>query len=560
MLQHLDIKNYALIDHVELDFTPGLTIVTGETGAGKSIMMGALSLLTGSRADSKAIADGDRKAVVEAEFSNVAGELEHVFAANALDWTPGSVILRREISTSGRSRAFVNDTPVGVAVLAEIASYLIDIHSQNSNIQLSLPGRQLDTLDQYASCYALLDDYKQCFSDFVKARREIATLKENIKNAAQNRDFIAFQLEQLDKLKPKPGELETVEREFELLSEADDIREKLSEAYARLQESDYSALNSISASAQLLESSGLNITGEEEGVALAQRLHTLEIDLKDIAETVSDYLDTVHADPSKLSKLSSRMNQLYEAQKHFKVKSHEELVELHESLKRKLLTLDAGDDNLAELEANARQLARQLKQKADLLSAARAEAAPKFAEAVVEAARPLGLPNLQLEVEMRHGKLTSEGQESVEFLCSFNKNRPMQPIASVASGGEIARVMLALKSVMASKAGLSTVVFDEIDTGVSGEIASHMGHMMHRLGERMQVLAITHLPQVAACGDSHFKVYKSDEEQKTVTHVRRLSQREREQEIAAMLSGSEVNKAALSNARSLIREKQHKYM
>lgn len=552
MLNHLVIKNYALISGVDLDFTPGLTIVTGETGAGKSIMLGALSLLTGARADVKAISDRDSKAVVEAEFTCLPPHISDVIAAEGIESDPSMLILRREITPSGRSRAFVNDTPVTLSSLSKIASHLIDIHTQHSNVVLLQPEMQLRLLDSYAGNEALVAEYHSLFQSYVDVRRAIKRIRTQIEREAEKKDFIAFQLEQLAKLNPKQGELAQIEREFDMLSDADEIRDKLGEVYSLLEASEGSAVSAVSSSAELLDDAQLNFTGEEEGAALAARLREVAVEIKDIAETVESFLDKVHADPARLARLSARMNRLYEAQKHFKVVDEDGLVELYRSLQERMDSISGGDVRLDELEKEARTIARSLKREAARLSESRREAAPKLAEAIRETARPLGLPNIRFEIELRDVKPGPEGQESVDFLCSFNKNNQLQPVASVASGGEIARVMLSLKAVMAASASLPTVIFDEIDTGVSGEIADRMGSMMAEMGERMQVMTITHLPQVAAKGGSHFKVYKRDEENRTVTHVKRLGREEREREIAGMLSGSVINDAAIDAARALL--------
>lgn len=555
MLTHLDIRNYALIDHVELSLTDGLTIITGETGAGKSIMLGALSLLTGSRADSRAVAGRDSKALVEAEFSGIPHDVEGLLIDNNIDLSDDGVLLiRRELSPAGRSRAFINDTPVNLTLLSEVTSMLIDIHTQNSNISLADPSVRLSILDSFAGNAGALADYHKAFSDYVEKRKAIKRLRETLEAGRQQRELLSFQVAQLDKLNPKEGELERIEREYETLSEADEIRERLSEAYSRLQGTDGGAVDAIAESARLLEASGLNLSGEEEGSALAARLETLNIELKDVAETVADYLERVHADPARLARLSARMNKLYEAERQFAIADSDSLFALHKRLREKLDGLDSGSGNLETLEREARVLGHTLKQKADILSASRTEAALRLASDIRDAARPLGLPNFVFEIRLTPGKLSPEGQESVDFLCSFNKNRELQPLESVASGGEMSRVMLALKSVAAGNAGLSTIVFDEIDTGVSGEIASHMGRMMRGLGRSMQVLAITHLPQVAAMGKTHFKVYKEDLGDRTVSRVRPLDKSAREMEIAGMLSGAEVNDAAVKNARVLINE------
>lgn len=552
MLETLAIKNYALIDDVFLRFKPGLTIVTGETGAGKSIMLGALSLLLGERAETKAISDKSRKSVIEASFSDPDPDLKPVFEEQGLEWNPEEILVRREITSSGRSRAFVNDSPVTLPVLISVTGNLVDIHSQNSNIALSQSSSHLDILDAYAGNGGLLSEYRADFGRYVTLRAKIRKIRQKIEKNRENRDFIAFQLEQLDKINPKEGELRQIEQEFDMLSDADQIREDLGSAYNLLDGSDMSVLPFLSEAEDYLSKVNLSLFSDGEDQEILRRLEGVKVELKDIAETVRDYLDRVDTDPGRLAKVTERMNLLYDAIKHFKVADEDGLVLFHASLRHKLNAIDFGDEDVARLEQEAKSLARELKSKADLLTRRRAEAAVEFAARLVETALPLGLPNLRFEVELTQGKLTADGQDTAEFMCSFNKNHPLLPMSKVASGGETARLMLSIKSIMARCMHLPTVIFDEVDTGVSGDIADRMGSMMKDMGADMQVIAITHLPQVAAKGDYHFKVYKTDEEERTVSHVRMLDDAQRVDELAGMLSGTQVNEAARMNARALL--------
>ena len=555
MLTNLIIKNYALIDDLNLSFLPGFTIITGETGAGKSIMLGALSLLLGERAESKAISDKTRKSVIEANFSSPNPELKKVFDENGLEWNPSELIVRREVSPSGRSRAFVNDTPVTLPILSAVTGNLVDIHSQHSNILLSQSSSHLSIIDAYAADGDLLHSYKEDFARYVSLRSRIKKIKARIEKNRENRDYIAFQLEQLDKIKPKEGELRQVEQEFDMLSDADQIREDLGEAYGFLDGGERSLNALLAETTAALGKVNLSLFAEDGGEELMKRLEVLRIELKDITETVYDYLEAVDSDPARLAKVTERMNTIYDAIKHFKVMDEKELVALHKDLQQRLYSIDNGDEDVSALEREARHLAKELKRKADLLSEVRREAADRFAALLTSTAIPLGLPNLRFDVALSQGKLTVDGQDTADFICSFNKNHSMQPMSRIASGGEIARLMLSIKSIMAKSMNLPTVIFDEVDTGVSGEIADKMGEMMHSMGGEMQVMAITHLPQVAAKGDSHYKVYKTDREDRTVSHVRRLESEERVRELAAMLSGSSVNEAALANARVLLGER-----
>lgn len=552
MLQSLTISNYALIDNVSMKFSPGFTIITGETGAGKSIMLGALSLLLGERAETKAISDKSRKSVIEAVFSNPDPELLPIFEEQGLEWNPDEILVRREVSATGRSRAFVNDSPVTLPVLTAVTSNLVDIHSQNSNLQLSQSASHLQIIDAFSGNGSQLSEYRADFGRYVTLRAKIRKIKERNEKNRENREFIAFQLEQLDKINPKEGELRQIEQEFDMLSDADQIREDLGSCYNILDGTDNALVSRLSEAISYLSKVNLLLFDENDDAELLKRMENVSIELKDISETVRDFLEKVDSDPNRLAKVTARMNQLYDAIKRFKTEDEEGLIKMRKELRHKLNAIDFGDDNVAELEKEAKRLAKSLKLKADELTERRREAAKAFAEALLVTARPLGMPNLQFEVELTQGKLTADGQDTAEFICSFNKNHPMQPMARVASGGETARLMLSIKSIMARCMHLPTVIFDEVDTGVSGEIADKMGSMMRTMGDEMQVMAITHLPQVAAKGNNHFKVYKTDEAERTISHVRLLSVEERIGELAGMLSGSEVNDAALMNARVLL--------
>lgn len=560
MLDRLTISNYALIQELEINFREGLSIITGETGAGKSVMMGALGLLLGERVDSKVLSDRTRKATIEAQFDHVAPDVQSLFAHYDLDWNDGSVIVRREISASGRSRAFVNDTPVTLPTLGDVAQHLVDVHSQNSNRLLSQPDHQLWVIDALAGNAEALETYRKDFRKYVELRSRIRKAKEALGRTRENRELIEYQLEQLDALNPKRGELAEIERQFDILSDADELREHIYGAYDALDGDDNAALSKLRIAGELLD--GVNVGLFEHDVVEGQddimtRLSQVCIEVKDIAQTLESIAGGIEADPLLLAQVSSRMNELYEAQKRFKVSGDDALVDLRESLREQLRGIDGGDVDLTDMEKSAKILARRLKEEADLISEVREKTAVEFAKRLTEEARPLGLKNLHFEVRITRGKLTSEGQDTVEYWCAFNKNQELRPMTAVASGGEMSRLTLCIKGIIADKMKLPTVIFDEIDTGVSGEIADKMGGMMAGIAEDMQVIAITHLPQVAARGRNHYKVYKTDLDERTVTRVKPLAEKERVEEIARMLSGSEINKAALDNARSLLRAAKH---
>lgn len=553
MLERLSIKNYALIDSLDLDFTEGLTILTGETGAGKSIMLGALSLLLGGRADTRVISDGGSKSIVEAIFSGADEDVKRYFEQNDLEWNEGEIIIRREIAQNGKSRAFINDRPVTLNILEGVSEQLIDIHSQHANARLNDPRTQLGIIDVIACNDTLKKEYNEEFTAYVNLRGRIHRLREEIEKNKENAEFIRFQLEQLNRLQPKKGELPEIERRYEILSDADEIKERLGTIGNILGGYQDSVLEKLEDVKSISEDIDMNkFTQESDESDITERLHSLIVELKDIHSTLEGYAADIDSDPRTLAKVTGRMNAYYEAIKRFRVSEADELVDIREELLSKMQALESGDTNLPELEKEYRQRGRALKEKAERLSISRRNGAEEFSEMLNKTARPLGLKNMEFSVSIKSGKLTASGQDNVEFMCSFNKNQIPGPITKIASGGEISRLMLSLKCILAGRMNLPTIIFDEIDTGVSGEIADRMGDMMLAMSNDMQVMAITHLPQVAAKGKSHFKVYKQDNEDKTATYVRKLTDDERIRELASMMSGSSVSEAAIENARTLL--------
>lgn len=556
MIRQLTINNYALIDKVDINLLDGLTILTGESGAGKSVMMGAISLLMGDRADSKVLTNREGKAVVEGVFDAVSESLKDTFDANDLDWNDGQIIVRREIAANGRSRAFINDSPVTLPLLTEIAGGLVDIHSQHSNRLLSNPDYQLSIIDSIANNAELLAQYKKDFARFAGLRNKIKKIREAIDRSRENREFRAFQLEQLSKINPKEGELEIVEKTFDILSDADDLRSRLNSAAYMISTADVSALSMIGdagASIDGIDFSLFEGSSDSEQSGIMSRLKNVYIELKDIGDSLARIASSIESDPVRLAKADARLKELYEAVKRFKVVDYDHLVALYSSLKDED---KGGNEKIGELNAleqEARALGDSLKAKAEEISNSRIAAARKFEETLTEDARPLGLKNLRFSVNLTQGKLTPNGKDTAEFLCAFNKSQPLMPLSQTASGGEMARLTLCIKAITANKLKLPTVIFDEIDTGVSGDIADRMGSMMAEIADGMQVFAITHLPQVAVKGKSHLLIYKHDEGERTVSHVKMLDKEERIREIARMLSGKEINNAALSNARALLK-------
>lgn len=559
MLRRLEIKNYALIESVELEFGSGFTAITGETGSGKSIMLGALSLLMGQRADSRT-ARGD-KARVQAIFENVDPSLRQILTDKGIDWIESidsdgivrnELSIRREITSEGRSRVYINDTSVTLATLTEIGPRLIDIHSQSANSKIADNAEQLKMVDAYVANSVARENYRQAFAAFVKTKRRIAQIKAEIERNRANEQVLRFQCEQLDKLKPKIGELAEIERRYEMLSDADEIKDKLTSLRGMLGDSD-GMLSALSEARQLIDKMDFNLFGANAVQAdIPARMEILQTELKDISATIEDIDDSVDTDPATLRQLSDRMKQYYDAVKYFRVADADALVALSEQYHRQLDEITYGGDEIPELEREGHRQAAELKKAANVLTNTRKEGAAALGNKILERAVGLGLPNLRFEIPVTVGKLTSSGQDNVEFMCGFNRNGEMKPIGSTASGGEMSRLMLSLKSVVAERLRMPTMIFDEVDTGVSGEIADKMGAMMHGMGSSMQVMAITHLPQVAARGDDQFKVYKQDEADRTVTHVSKLSSDDRVREIASMISGSIVTAAAEENARILL--------
>lgn len=567
MLTRLHISNYALIDSLDLEPGGGLSIITGETGAGKSIMLGALALLLGDRADTGVITDKERKTVVEAVFSGLTEEAAVALSEIDAD-VDGELIVRREINPKGRSRAFINDTPVTLAELASVTRCMVDIHSQHSNLMLSKGENQLALVDAYAGDADLLEDYRNLFARYVDLRKAIERERNEVERNRANKALYSAQLEELDALAPKEGELEEVERRFDILSDAEEIREHLYAAYSSLSGEEGAALARVADAVdelsrvdmELFEPKSplpkVEIEGlTEQDFTLVERLRQVSVELKDIAETVAHYASDVEADPGELSRVSSRMNKLYEARRRFHVDNADQLVTLREDLRRRLASLDGSAGNLPELESEARACARLLREKGEGLTAVRRNAADGLAAEIADTVRSLGMPNLKFEIAMTPAKLSRHGGDALEFRCSFNKNMPMQNMTRIASGGETARLMLAIKGVMARRMNMPTLIFDEIDTGVSGEIAGKMGALMHRIADSSQVIAITHLPQVAAKGERHFKVFKRDGEARTYSDVRLLDHSGRVEEIASMISGETLTPAAVEAARTLLDSK-----
>lgn len=561
MIKNLHISNYALIDEIDIDFGAGFNIITGETGAGKSIMLGALSLLLGGRADLRVIRQGERKSVIEGVFTTLDApfDVAKVLADNELDLVEGDeIILRRELSPGGRSRAFVNDTPVTLPVLREIAERLVDIHSQHENQLLTQASYQLGIIDNLADNAALLERYREAFNTFRKSLKAYTDTRDLIRRNRDDAEFLQFQYQQLAAMDLQPGERHALEQEREILSNVGDIKQRLTEALDPLANASENVLGMIARAANALRLLGERL-GDSEATpdydALAERLETAAIEISDIADTLSDADSAIGADPGRLEEVEERLSALYSLELKHHVDSTDQLIALRNRLQQQIDALDNSDATLQHLELAAKKAKKAAMELAEKLSEARAKAAQEFAAELLEKAMPLGMPNLRVDISLTKEKLGPDGFERIQFLVAFNKNQVLMPIGSTASGGEISRLMLAVKGIVAQRMQLPSIIFDEVDTGVSGDIAGRMGALMEQLGRFQQVITITHLPGVAALGDIHFKVYKEDSDTATNTRIRRLESSEREGEIALMISGSSTDAAALANAKALLSKK-----
>lgn len=550
MIENLHISNYALIDRVDIAFHPGFNIITGETGAGKSIMLGALSLLLGGRADTKAVRDPKVKSVIEATFSVKGyGSLEAVCKENDVDWDSEHIILRREIAPGGRSRAFVNDTPVTVAVLQQIALQLVDIHSQHQNLLLVSPPYQLRVIDSLAGNSDRLKKFSEVYGRYRQAVKHYQLTRRNIEQARDEEEYLRYQYQQLADARLEAGEQDTLEREREVLINMADIKESLRRLLDALSDGEENVDTLLKTASDEADS----LTDLLEGTdGITERLQVLRVECQDIYQTFADVDRQLSADPREIEAVEERLNEIYDLERRHKVDSVESLIEIRDKMEEKLRSLDLGDQSLHSLGLAAKRAKKEALDLAREISAVRKETAVEFARILRERALPLGMKNLQVEVAVKETELTATGIDFIEFLFAFNKNQQPMPVGNTASGGEISRLMLSIKSIVADKMQLPSIIFDEVDTGVSGDVANRMGEMMHEISRNIQVMAITHLPQVAAQGNAHYKVFKEDTDTSTVTRVRELTDDERVDELAVMLSGSAVNDAARANARSLL--------
>ena len=553
MLKKLDIRNFTLIDHLEMALYPGFSVITGETGAGKSIVIGAIGLLLGNRADAKQVKRGCDKCIIEATFdlsiyhSDV---LKDFFEDNDLDYEPEECLLRREVNANGKSRAFINDTPVTLALMRELGEQLIDVHSQHQNLLLSKEDFQLNVVDIIARDRQQLADYRAAFAEYRSAQRRLDELREQIATSRDNEDFLRFQQKELSEANLASGEQEQLEQEAELMSHAEDIKRALHEADYGLSGDDTGIVNLTRSIATQLRSVADVYPEAQE---LAERLESCFVELKDISQEIASKVDDVEYDPQRFNLITQRLDTIYTLQQKFHVQTVDELLDRLNGINAQLDNIDNSDEELQELERSVEKLHAVCVEKAVVLTDMRRKSATVVEQELSKLLVPLGIPKVRFKVDVSPADLSTNGADKVMFLFSANSSTDMQPVSQVASGGEIARVMLSLKAMISKAIGLPTIIFDEIDTGVSGRVAEQMAHIMRDMGKaNRQVICITHLPQIAAAGSTHYKVAKQETEQGTVSTMTQLSDEQRITEIAQMLSGSDVSQAAVDNAKSLL--------
>lgn len=554
MLKQLYIKNFTLIDELDIGFQPGFSVMTGETGAGKSIILGAIGLLLGNRADAKLVKSGEARCIIEAHFDISRYELEPFFEQNDIDFDENDCIVRREVNASGKSRAFINDTPVSATLMRELGDRLVDIHSQHQNLLLSKEDFQRSVVDIIAGNATLLGSYQQLFNDYRKAEKAYEDFKAETERNAQSADFMRFQLDELLDAKLQADEQEQLEQQRDTMSHAEDIKSALFEAENLLLGDENGIVSNTQRIARQVGDVASFYPAANE---LSERLESCRIELKDIADEMNKALDSIDFDPQQLDSIHQRLDLLYSLQQKHQVSSVADLIALRDELQQKIGHIENSDEELAELRKLADDLRQKCVEMAKKLTATREKSARKVEKEVETRLVALGIPNVRFNVELAEKPLSIDGADKILFLFSANKSMPMQPVSEVASGGEVARVMLSLKAMISGAVKLPTIIFDEIDTGVSGRVAEQMAHIMREMGDHeRQVISITHLPQIAAAGSSHYRVSKTETAKGTQTSMVLLSAEERVAEIAQMLSGSEVTSAAIANAKQLLKTKK----
>ena len=550
MLQSLHISNFVLIAQLDIQFDKGFSVITGETGAGKSIILGALSLVLGQRADAGSIQQGSDRCVMEAVFDVRDYQLRSFFEDHDLEYDPESCIMRRELYSNGKSRAFVNDSPVPLSVMKDLGMQLIDIHSQNQNQKLGDPAFQLNVIDVLADDVKELSEYKTAYQDFCRLKQSLKSLEEKAAHSREEEDYDRFQWKQLDEVQLQSGEQTDLEKEQETLSHAEEIKTSLYKITELLQGDEQSALPFIKEALSVTESLQPFYPKAKE---YAERLRSSFIDLSDLSSEVDGLKEDVEYNPERMNWINQRLDTLYSLEQKHHVSTEEELIAVRDRFKEKLDGIESFDMQIEEMRKTLDTSYTELVKKASAISALRKKAASTFSKELEKLAAPLGIPNIRFKASLTQLSAAGEsGIDRIDFLFSANKNADLQPVSQTASGGEVSRLMLCIKAMIAGFTALPTIVFDEVDTGVSSDIADKMANIMSELGKRMQVLTITHLPQIAAKGKEHFMVYKKDTAERTETHIRKLDPEERIQEIAHMLSGATVTKASFDNAKELL--------
>lgn len=553
MLKQLYIRNFTLIDTLDIHFNPGFSVITGETGAGKSIILGAINLLLGQRADVKSIKSNSSKCVIEAHFDISRYNMQDFFTENNIDFDDTDCILRRELNSSGKTRSFINDTPVALNLMRTLGQQLIDIHSQHQNLLLNEEDFQLNVVDIIAKDRELLIKYKEHFNAYKDAKKAVDRLCKEIEENKKNEDYIRFQLKELTEAELKDGMQEEFERESEKLSHVEEIKTALYSAGTSLNsyESDNNVLDKVKEASRSI----IGITSiYPEISSISDRLESCFIELKDISDEINSEADNIEFDPSRLEQINSQLDKLYSLEQKYHVSNIADLINIQNNLEKQISNIDNSDEELDKLKSEEARLLKECEAIASKLTEIRTKASKVIEQEMRNRLIPLGIPNVRFSIKIENKNISEDGHDRISFLFSANTSTPVQPVAQVASGGEIARVMLSLKAMISGAVKLPTIIFDEIDTGVSGKIAEKMGDIMQEMGKaNRQVISITHLPQIAAKGTTHYKVFKEETEHGTSSRMLILSKDERTKEIAQMLSGSEISDAAINNAKELLK-------
>lgn len=551
MLKHLYIKNFTLIDELDISLFEGFSVITGETGAGKSIILGAIAMLLGQRADSKNIKQGADKCVIEAHFDLSRYNMKPFFDENDIEYDADDCIIRRELTAAGKSRAFINDTPVALSMLKELGDQLMDVHSQHQNLLLNKQDFQLEVVDIIAEDSVQQVQYQQTYAEYIKAEKELVEMMSAIERNRENHDFLQFQYDELDNAKLSEGEQEELEHRSETMEHSEDIKSALYTTDNALSAEQVGVIGSLRTSLSAL--SGIESVYPDVN-ELIQRLDSCYIELKDISQEISGMLESVDFDPAELDQVNSRLDRIYDLEKKYHVDTVEALIEKRDELQKQLNAIENGDECLDELKVRKLKLESQAHKEAEVLTKLRIKAAKTIEAEMQKRLVPLGMPHVRFSIQLTAKELGNDGANKVSFLFSANTSTPLQPVSQVASGGEIARVMLSLKAMISGTVKLPTIIFDEIDTGVSGKTAEMMAQIMKEMGGNgRQVISITHLPQIAALGSVHYKVEKNETSSGTTSKMRQLNNDERVTEIAQMLSGSDISDAAIQNAKDLLK-------